>query len=152
MKAELTLVANAAEAHLFTRESRHDPLTPIALLKHSQSRAHRASPGEDRPGHGNSDRHPQGVTFTPRMSRKRKEHLEFADEISKRVDEELDSGRCGSVVLFASCPFIGELKGRLSPMAMRSLRAAVDLDLTSYPVDELERRVEQALHQHASAH
>ena len=152
MKSELTLVANASEAHLFSRESRHDPLMPLALMKHSESRARNAELETDRAGHGSSDRHPGGVAFAPRMSRKRKEHLQFADEVARRVDAELASGRYNSVVLFASCPFLGELKSRLSPAAKRSLQASVDLDLTSYGVDELERRVAEALHQHASAH
>lgn len=152
MKAELTLVANAGEAHFFARESRHDPLMPLAMLKHDDSRSRGTELGTDRPGHGSSDRRPGGVTFEPRMDRRRKQHLIFASEIARRLDEELASGRYASVVLFASCPFIGELKGRLSPAAKRSLSAAVELDLTSFPVDELERRVGEALHQHASLH
>lgn len=152
MNAELTLVANASEAHLFSRESRQDPLMPLALMKHGESRARTSDLEPDRAGHGSSDRHPGGVAFEPRMSRKRKEHLQFADEVARRVDAELASGRYNSVVLFASCPFLGELKSRLSPAAKRSLHASVDLDLTSYGVDELERRVADALHHHAAAH
>lgn len=153
MKAELTLVANASEAHLFSRESRRDPLMPLALMKHAESRARNSELEPARAGHGSSDRHPGGVAFTPRMSRKRKEHLQFAGEIAQRVDAELASGRYGSVVLFASCPFLGELRNRLSPAAKRALHASVDLDLTSYGVDELERRVAEALLHHAeSAH
>ncbi|WOB10623.1 host attachment protein [Piscinibacter gummiphilus] len=152
MKAELTLVANASEAHLFARESRHDPLMPLALMKHTESRARASELEPDRAGHGSSDRHPGGVAFAPRMSRKRKEHLQFADEVARRIDAELGSGRYGSVVLFASCPFLGELRSQLSPAAKRSLKASVDLDLTSFGVDELERRVADALHRHESAH
>jgi protein required for attachment to host cells len=153
MKAELTLVANASQAHLFSRESRRDPLMPVALMTHAESRARISELEADRAGHGGSARRPGGVAFAPRMSRKRKEHLQFADEVARRIDAELAGGRYGSVVLFASCPFIGELRGRLSPAAKRSLHASVDLDLTSYGVDELERRVAEALLHHAeSAH
>lgn len=152
MKAELTLVANASEAHLFSRASRRDPLLPVAMLKHEASRARGTELGSDRAGHGSSDRRPGGVAFEPRMDRRRKQHLQFANEIARRIDDELGSGRYDSVVLFASCPFIGELKSRLSPAAQRSLSAAIELDLTSFAVDELEHRVDEALHQHASLH
>jgi protein required for attachment to host cells len=148
-----TLGATAGDAPLCCRAARHDPLMPVALLTHAESRARSSELEPDRAGHGSSDRHPGGVAFTPRMSRKRKEHLQFADEVARRVDAELASGRYGSVVLFASCPFLGELRNRLSPAARRSLHASVDLDLTSYGVDELERRVAEALLHHAeSAH
>jgi hypothetical protein len=48
-------------------------------------------------------------------------------------------------VLFASSPFLGELKAVLDGELQRALRAAVDVDLTSYEHRDLEQRVADAL-------
>lgn len=145
MNPELTVVANAGMARLFSRDSRRDPLTPLAVLHHPQSRNHGDPDGTAPAGHGNNDWRPGGIAFQPRTDRKRKEHLRFADEISRRIDEELEGGRHRTVLLFASCPFIGELKSRLSAQARRSLQAVVESDLTSFGLDELQSRVDEAL-------
>lgn len=145
MKADLILIANASEARLFVRASDQEPLVPLATLEHSASRRKGSQLGIDRAGHGSNDSRPSGVSFAPRLDPKRKQHLQFADELSQRIDEELAAGRCGRVALFASCPFIGELKGRLSPAARKALRAAVDVDLTALPLEELERRLPHEL-------
>lgn len=145
MKAELILVANASEARLFLRASEQAPLVPLATMQHDGSRrkGHQLTAG--RPGHGSSDSRPGGVSFTPRIDPRRKQHLQFADELSHRIDEELASGRCSRIALFASCPFIGELKGRLSPAGRKALHAAVDVDLSALPLEQLERRIPDEL-------
>lgn len=145
MKADLILVANASEARLFCRASDNEPLVPLTTLEHNRSRRKNRELGGERAGHGSSDYRPGGVSFAPRIDPKRKQHLLFADELAKRVDEELASGRCSRVALFASCPFIGELRRRLSPAARKVLHAVVEMDLTSLPLDEVERRVGQEL-------
>jgi protein required for attachment to host cells len=145
MRTDLILVANASAARLFCSTSDTEPLVPLATLEHDRSRRKGSQLGNQRAGHGSSDHRPGGVSFMPRLDSKRKQHLQFADELAQRIDVELASGRCSSVALFASCPFIGELKQRLSPAARKALRAAIDTDLTSFPLDEVERRVRQEL-------
>lgn len=145
MKAELILIANASEARLFTRASDEEPLVPLVRLEHGGSRRKSSQLGDDRPGHASNDSRPGGVSFAPRIDPRRKQHLQFAEELSQRIDEELAAGRCDRVALFASCPFVGELKGRLSPAARKALRAAVDVDLTALPLEEVERRLPHAL-------
>jgi len=49
------------------------------------------------------------------------------------------------VAIFASDPFLGELKAYLGAPTQRLLQAAVALDLTAYDDSELEHRVADAL-------
>jgi protein required for attachment to host cells len=148
MKPELILIAKSSEARLFLRSSDQEPLVPLAELTHSGSRQKISQLVDDRAGHGSSDRRPGGVSFAGRIDPKRKQHLQFADELCERIDAELAAGHCDRVAVFASCPFIGELKSRLSASARKALHAAVDADLTALPLEELERRVAEELRLH----
>jgi protein required for attachment to host cells len=151
MKQELIVIANSTEARLFTRETDRDPLKPLPTLEQPDGHIKPSATGKDRPGHGGSDNHPGGVNFAPRMDPKRKRHLQFAHQLSQQVDHALASGECDRVSIFAACPFLGEFKGQLSPAATKALRMAVDLDLTSFGLSEIERRVAAELHAHTAA-
>lgn len=146
-KHDLILIANSIEARLYARASEHDPLVLLATLECSaQARLKPSEQGPDRPGHGSNDSRPGGVSFAPRIDPRHKRHLQFAELLSSRIDEELSSGRYGRLAVFAASPFIGELKGRLSRAAVKALCAAVAVDLTHLPIGEVQQRVQQALH------
>lgn len=141
MKPDLFLIANAGVARLFTRGSANDRLVPLSSLDHPEGHIKASDLGDDRLGHGSTDNRPGGVSFTPRTDPRRKEDLRFAHLLAQRIDQALASGECAHVRLYASNPFLGELKQALSPHARQALREAVDLDLTSFGVDEIERRI-----------
>ena len=145
MKPKLFLIANATEARLFSRASSHDPLLPLAWFDDAPGRRKGSELAADRPGHGSSDTRPGGVAFEARVDPRRKRHLQFAHRLSEQLEEAMAGGRYGSVALVASCPFLGELKGALGNAARRALEHAIDLDLTSYGLTELEQRLDRAL-------
>lgn len=144
MKPDLILIANSRIARLFTRASADEPLVPLATLDQPDAHLKPSEAGGDRPGHGSSDSRPGGVAFEPRLDPQRKSDLKFAHAVSHRVDEAL-AGGCGRLVLFASNPFLGELKSVLSEGAARHLASAINLDLTSFGLDEVEHRIASAL-------
>jgi protein required for attachment to host cells len=149
MKSEWILIANASVARLFSRESDSDPLLPLHRFEHAESRLKASELADDRLVHDSNDWRPGGVSFEPRMDVHRKQHLKFARELAQRLDQGLAGGDCCRITLYASNPFLGELKGQLSPAAKKALRAAVVVDLTSYGLGELEERIAhelQALH------
>ncbi|HAL37980.1 MAG TPA: hypothetical protein DCP03_07625 [Polaromonas sp.] len=49
------------------------------------------------------------------------------------------------MAIFASSPFLGELKAELGAATVCLLSTTHDLDLTSFGLTELEQRVERAL-------
>jgi hypothetical protein len=146
MNRELILVANATHARLFTRDTVHDPLIPLATIEDTEGRNKVSELSDDRAGHSSHDRRPGGVDFAPRMDPKRKRHLRFAHELSLQIDDALQQG-CRHVTIFSSCPFLGELKGALSPAAQKALRAAMDADLTPLALTELEERIAEQMRQ-----
>lgn len=151
-KHDLILIANSIEARLYTRAPGHALLVPLdSLAQDSEARRKPSEQGPDRPGHGSKDNRPGGVNFAPRIDPRHKLHLQFADRLSRRIDQELSGGRCGRIAVFAGSPFLGELKSRLSHGATKALGIALDVDLTHLPIGELQQRVREALPPSATA-
>ena len=128
-----------------SRESDSDPLLPLHSFEHAESRLKASELADDRLVHDSNDWRPGGVSFEPRMDPRRKQHLKFARELTQHLAEGLASGACERITLYASNPFLGELKGQLSPAAKKVLRAAVVVDLTSYGLRELEEHIAHEL-------
>ena len=145
MARDLYLVANAAHARLFTREAPGDPLVPLHTLEHPASRAMGHDLERDRHGHEGRDHHTGGTAYEPPLDARRKEHQHFAREIALRLHAGLNAGEFQHLTIFASSPFLGELKPVLDDAVQRTVRQMVDLDLTSYGLSELEQRMAAAL-------
>lgn len=145
MTLELIVVANASQARMLSRASLNATLEPLAELVHPGGRAKGLELDDARPGHGGSDHHPGGVRFEPRLDSRRKQHRLFAKEISKWIEDALASGAYHGISLFASSPFLGELKAQLGPKARKTMQAAIDTDLSSFHHQALAHRVEDAL-------
>ena len=141
MKTEWIVVANASQARVFKRESPTGPLLAVSTMEHPESRAKGTQLGDNRPGHEASDFSAGGNRFEPRSDPRLKEHRRFAHEIAKRLDEALARGEFGSLALFASDPFLGELKGALSAPVAHRVQSTRDSDFTSLAIDALEERL-----------
>jgi protein required for attachment to host cells len=143
MKTEWILLANAAIARLFRRDSPGEPLIPLETLEHPQSRLKGSQLTRDRAGHEATDHSSGGNRYEPRDDARGKEHRHFARELAERLNAGLANREYGVLRIFASNPFLGELKAQLSPAVARQLHAAVDLDMTSLGLAEIEDRLRQ---------
>lgn len=141
MKTQWIVIANAASARIFRRDTANAPLVPIATLAHDASRLHARKLQSDRPGSHAADNSRSPNHFEPRADARRKEHQRFAKEIAQRLDAGLKAGEYGSLTLFASNPFMGELKAQLSEPVTRRLKATLNNDLSHVGIAELDRRM-----------
>ena len=141
MKVQWIVVANASLARLFSRDSPTDPLVPLATMKHPESRLKGSELADDRPGHEATDNSSGGNRYEPRSDVRRKEHQRFAREIAERLETGLVAGEFSTLWLFASSPFLGELKEQLSDAVDKRLQFALDSDLTSFGLAEIEQRL-----------
>lgn len=146
MSTEMIVAANAARARLFRRGAGGEPLVEVVALVHPESRLVGHDLAGDRMGHGQADRRGGGGTaYEPKTDVRRKEHEHFAREVAARLKSGLHAGEFERWVLFASSPFLGEVKAVLDAELQRSLHAALDVDLTSYGLHEVEERASAAL-------
>lgn len=134
-KQHLIVVANSGEARFFSRQSDTDPLTPLPAI-HSEQ----ASP-QERDGHMNRGVGSGGVSLTPHTDPQHKRQMQFASQVSALVDRAIGDGACDELFIAASSPFLGELRMVLSEQARKRLSASIDMDLTSFGLTELERRL-----------
>jgi protein required for attachment to host cells len=144
MNTQWIVVANAASARIFRRESAKAPLAPVAAFTHEDSRLPASALTTDRPGSQAADNSHGLNHFEPRSDAQRKEHQRFAKEIARRLEEGLKAGEFGTLTLFASAPFMGELKAQLSEAVGQRLKATHNTDLTHVGIAELERRISDA--------
>lgn len=140
MKPDWILIANASRARLLQREP-GCPLVVIGSFDHPQSRSMSSELGDDRAGQERADRSFGGAAYQPRTDAKENEHLRFARELAAHLEQQAQQGRFRSLVLYASSPFLGELKAQLGSVTERFVTATHDLDLTSVGLVELEQRI-----------
>jgi protein required for attachment to host cells len=141
MKTQWIVIANAVSARIFRRDTAKSPLVPVVTLTHDASRLHARDLESDRPGSQAAD-NSQGLNhFEPRSDARRKEHQRFAKEIALRLDAGLKVGEYASLTLFASNPFMGELKAQLSEAVTQRLKATLNNDLSHVGIAELESRI-----------
>lgn len=145
MKNQWILVANASLARIFRRDAARTPLVPVETLSHEQSRMRGSELATDRPGQEAAD-NSHGINhFEPRTDKRRKEHLRFAREIADRLDKGLAAQEFDSLTVFASNPFLGELKAQLSDAVEKRVKAALHNDFTSLGLAQLDERL-HAMH------
>lgn len=145
MKPHWILVANASQARLLQQE----PGCPLVVLRsfhHPASRLHSSVLGDDKAGRELSGHGYGGAAFEPRIDAQHKEHLQFAHELAEALED--GEGRYDTLAVFASSPFLGELKQALRPHTRQRLVATRDVDLTSVGLTEMEWRIEHELEQH----
>ena len=141
MKRQWILLANASHARLLSRDSWAEPLVSLATLEHPESRLKASQLADDRPGHEATDNSSAGNRYEPRSDVRRKEHQRFAREIARRLEAGLATGEFNALWLFASSPFLGELKAQLSDAVNQRVQLALDSDLTALGLAEIERRL-----------
>jgi len=148
VSTEWIVVADASQARLLRRDRDDEPLVALSTWRHAASHDRPSESGSDRPGHGAADWRPGGTRFEPRIDPRRKEHERFAAEIAARLELAAVHGEYARLSVYAPAEFLGEVRAALGERARERLRVSVDLDLVAYGLDELERRIARALHDH----
>jgi protein required for attachment to host cells len=147
MKPHWILIANASQARLLQQEH-GGPVRVLKAFHHPASRLHSSTLGDDKAGRELSGHGFGGAAFEPRMDAQLKEHLRFARELADELEVGAREGSYGTLALFASSPFLGELKQALHDGTRSLVTAMRDVDLTSVGLAEIEHRVEHELEQH----
>jgi protein required for attachment to host cells len=116
----------------------------LASFEHPQGRSKVGELADDRAGQERTDRF-GGAAYTPRIDAKEKEHRRFAHELADYLEREAQLNRFQSLQVFASSPFLGELKGAFGSATARLLSGTHDCDLTGVGPAELGRRIAHEL-------
>lgn len=144
MKPQWILIANATRARLLERQA-DGPLRLLRSFDDPEGRKRAGELGDDKAGRELSDRGFGAAAFQPRLDAKEKEHIHFARQIAQELELAAGTNSYASLVVFASSPFLGQLKHELGSATGRLLARACDIDLTAVGPAELEWRIAQEL-------
>ena len=142
------VTANAARARVWERARSGDALSEVVDLVHPESRWKVSELADDKSGHserGTSNSGHGSTQFEARTDPLHKQHEKFARDVATQIDQAVASGRCGALVLLASNPFLGVLKGHLGTAAAQRVRASHASDFTAVSARELGERVDALL-------
>ncbi len=144
MKKTWVVVANASQARCYRRETVHSDWITLAEFEDPMGRVKASELSGERAGHEISGRNRAGAT-APRIDARTKEHESFARRVAGFINESVAAGKCESLVVFASNPFLGKVRACLDEHANRALGRSLAMDLTAFSGAELSRRIEQNL-------
>ena len=141
MRSTMIVIANASLARLFSREADTGLLVPQATLVHTESRLPGHALADDRPGREAADAGSGPHGYQPRHDPRRLEHERFARAIATELRRRQTEGEFNHLWLLASSAFLGELRAALDEATQAAVRLESDVDLTSFDLLELERRL-----------
>jgi len=138
------LVADSAEARLFTRDKKFGPLTEREDFLHPQSRLHGHELETDRPGktfashgYGQSDNEPP-------TEPKQYEAETFARQLAHALDTARARGDFEHLQIVAEPKFLGLLRERMDDDTRERIERTVDKNLTRQPPDRIAEALNEA--------
>jgi protein required for attachment to host cells len=137
------VVASSARARILEETGKPGVYVHVADLVHPQSRQKGSELASDRPGHATGPAaHGTGsASYDQRTDPREREHDRFARELADLLNGGVAGARCAGLVLVASKPFLGSLKGHLSVTARQSVLRTVAADYTALSERELAQRL-----------
>jgi protein required for attachment to host cells len=137
------VVANATKARVFERDDENGAMRELADYMHAASRQKGVELTGDRPGLARKSQ--AATVFAPHATPQEREHARFAHELAQALEQAAKDRRMPGLQLFASDPFLGEVKAELGDAARRVLKSSIATDLTAFKGRDLEQRVSRAL-------
>jgi protein required for attachment to host cells len=144
MKKTWVVVANASQARCYRRETVHSEWITLAEFEDPMGRAKASQMPGERTDHEVTGRNRAGAT-APRIDARTKERENFARRLAGFINESVATGKCESLVVFASNPFLGKVRACLNENSNRALGRSLAMDLTRFSGAELSRRIDQNL-------
>ena len=134
--ASWLLVANGSTANLY-RVEKKTKLVRIESFEHPESRLHNQDLVSDKPGRdfesvGNA-RH----AYTPHISPKGQEVIDFARQLVAHLEEGRINESFDRLYLVASPNMLGIMRQHLTPPTLKLIQGEADKDLTQVPHDRL---------------
>ncbi len=141
MTTEWILVADSAQARLFSRRAERAELDEQQDWVHPESRLHGRELERDRPGRVFASQGPGRSDTRDSETPHRKEAERFAGELAEALDRARTENRFERLILVAEPRFLGLLRDHLSSETADHVARSLDLDLTR----ESAERIRDAL-------
>lgn len=145
MKATWVVLADAGGARLFDASHGVEAMTEIEALVHPEGRLPARALTSDLPGRtfdsAGQGRHAMESEVGPREQAAR----EFANLIATRLDGARRRGEVQRIVIAAAPAFLGLLRKAMTEETQQIVSQSFDRDWVKLPLDELRRRLSEAM-------
>jgi len=139
------LVANASAAHLYANFGPKKGLLKLKEFEHPASRGKALDLVSDRPGHYNGHGNGHG-SFIPATDPKQNEAQQFAFQLAKELDHGRITNSYQRLILVASAPFIGLIKGNLDSHVRILVSDSFEKDYTKINKKQLTKHLESCIY------
>ena len=134
----MIIVANGSIARILqSSEKEEKQWTELKSLLHPEGRLHGTDLASGEIRHSIAGR----TGLARRQEPKQHSRKEFAQEVSDLLRHHLNLKEIGSLIIYASNPFLGELLGHLDSETRKLLHASYPVDLTHLNFNELVQRI-----------
>ncbi len=137
----MVVVANSSKAQIFNTKTLRGPLTLGDTLSHPQSRLKEQDLVSDTHGRafdsGGHGRH----AMEDKTTAKKYELLQFAREISHRIESDRTRNRFDELVIVAAPEFLGELRHTMTHPSKECVVKAVSKNLVGHDPSEIVRHL-----------
>lgn len=140
------VVADGARVRIFRPDGERRGLDPVHEELYEPARMKGAELLADKPGRTFDRTHDQGRhAMEPDTNPKRVEKEKFAYRIAELLEQGLNQGRYGELLLVAAPRTLGDLRDALSERVRACIAREIDKDLTTLPQPELEERLKPVI-------
>jgi protein required for attachment to host cells len=145
MKSTWILVADSTRARYFTASTPSSALEEFEDDIHPASRQHDRNITSDLPGKARGAGGVGGHVYEEPTDPKEYESIEFAKEIAKHLEEALNAGKYGQLLIVAAPSFLGELRSQISDRVKKLICFELDKNLTTHDAEDIRKHLPEYL-------
>jgi protein required for attachment to host cells len=135
------VVAESSRARIFTMEGALAPLRELEDLSHPAARLPGRELRSDRSARVSRGRGQENHPGEPNVEPKQQEAIQFARQISERLEQARTKGELEELVLIAPPAFLGLLRQNLSAATEKHLAKSIDKNLVQMSEREIREYV-----------
>ena len=141
MKTIWVLVANQAEAQIYTTKRLPDNLSLVKTLTHAEGKAHARDLIGDGPGRVHDSHGPGRHSMEPSTSVKVVERRKFVREITRLLETAHARRDFEQLVLLAAPAVLGELRKALAKRVADTVVKEISKDVIGQGIDKIEKQL-----------
>jgi protein required for attachment to host cells len=145
MKHTWILVADSTRARYFTASTPSSALQEFEDDIHPASRQHERNMTSDLPGKARGAGGAGGHAYEESTDPKEYEASEFAKEIARHLEESLNAGKYGQLLIVAAPSFLGDLRSQISERVKKLICFELDKNLATHTAEDIRKHLPEFL-------
>lgn len=145
MKSTIVLVADSAQARLFTLKSASSKLNEFETLVNPESRLHEQDLTSDLPGKDSGRGGAGGHAYQNQTEPKEQLTIDFAKRVAKRLEKARAGNEIKRLLIVSAPGFLGQLRNQFSGQIAKLVSFELAKNLTTHSVDEIRQHLPKYL-------